>query len=143
MNPFSCSLRKRAWVIPVCSGMEVRPKVSKEISNRLVRIFTRNKKGWRPTNGVREKCQTDRYWKDYVLFYEYFHGDTGAGIGASHQTGWTGLVAPLIEMFGVLDPQQLLKGGKQAMYIRKESAPEDKNEPVPKTKKKPAAARKS
>ena len=105
-------------------------EVSKEIADRLVRIFTRDKKGWRPTNGVREKCQTDPYWKDYVLFYEYFHGDTGAGIGASHQTGWTGLVAPLIELYGNLDQQKLLKAGKKAMYIRKESASEDKKEPA-------------
>lgn len=105
-------------------------EVAKEISNRLVRIFTRDKKGWRPTNGVREKCQTDPYWKDYVLFYEYFHGDTGARVGASHQTGWTGIVAALIEMFGFLDAQKLLKGGKRAAFVRKGSTPQEKKEPA-------------
>jgi hypothetical protein len=95
-------------------------EVSNEISGRLVRIFTRDKKGWRPTNGVREKCQTDPYWKDYVLFYEYFHGDTGAGVGASHQTGWTGIVAPLIEMYGAIDAQKLVQSGKKAAFERGE-----------------------
>ena len=107
-------------------------EVCTEIANRLIRIFTQNEKGWRPTNGVREKCQTDPYWKDYVLFYEYFHGDTGAGIGASHQTGWTGLVAPLIELYGAVSAQQLIKGGKQAAFVR--------GKPAPKIKKKPAVA---
>jgi hypothetical protein len=58
--------------------------------------------------GGTEKFQTDSEWKDYILFNEYFHGDNGAGLGASHQTGWTGLIAKLIEIFGRTDPQQLL-----------------------------------
>jgi hypothetical protein len=95
-------------------------EVAQEIAKRLTRIFTQDKRGWRPTNGVREKCQTDPYWKDYVLFYEYFHGDTGAGIGASHQTGWTGIVAPLIEMFGTLDAKTSLRGGMKAAFERGE-----------------------
>ena len=61
--------------------------------------------------GGAEKFQTDPHWRDYLLFYEYFHGDNGAGIGASHQTGWTGVVAKLIEIFGRVDPQMLLEGG--------------------------------
>ena len=61
--------------------------------------------------GGAEKFQTDPHWRDYLLFYEYFHGDNGAGIGASHQTGWTGVVAKLIEIFGRVDPQALLEGG--------------------------------
>ena len=61
--------------------------------------------------GGAEKFQTDPHWRDYLLFYEYFHGDNGAGIGASHQTGWTGFVAKIIEVFGRVDPQALLKGG--------------------------------
>ena len=105
-------------------------EVAKDISDRLTRIFTRDKKGWRPTNGVREKCQTDPYWKDYVLFYEYFHGDTGAGIGASHQTGWTGVVAPLIEYAGSVDGQKFLKGGTKEAFNRGGTAPEDKKGPV-------------
>jgi len=75
-------------------------------------IFLRDKSGRRPVYGGTEKFQTDPYWKDYILFYEYFHGDNGAGLGASHQTGWTGLVAKLIEFFGRIDGEQLLSGGK-------------------------------
>jgi hypothetical protein len=83
-------------------------EVAREISDRLTRIFLRDKTGRRPVFGGAKKFQTDPQWKDYVLFYEYFHGDNGAGLGASHQTGWTGLVAMLIELFGRVDPQQLL-----------------------------------
>ena len=66
--------------------------------------------------GGAEKFQSDPYWRDHLLFYEYFHGDDGAGIGASHQTGWTGLVAPLIEIFGRLDAATLLEGGRAAAF---------------------------
>jgi hypothetical protein len=83
-------------------------EVAREISDRLTRIFLRDKSGRRPVFGGTEKFQTDPQWKDYILFNEYFHGDNGAGLGASHQTGWTGLVAKLIELFGRVDPQQLL-----------------------------------
>jgi hypothetical protein len=68
-------------------------EVSKEISTRLQRIFLRDQNERRPVYGGIEKFQTDPHWKDYLLFYEYFHGDNGAGIGACHQTGWTGSVA--------------------------------------------------
>jgi hypothetical protein len=87
-------------------------EVAREISDRLTSIFLQDKSGRRPVFGGTEKFQTDPQWKDYVLFYEYFHGDNGAGLGASHQTGWTGLVAMLIEVFGHVDPQQLLNEGK-------------------------------
>jgi hypothetical protein len=93
-------------------------EVSREISDRLVRIFLRDAKGRRPVNAQRDKAQFDPNWKDYILFYEYFHGDTGAGVGASHQTGWTGTVAGLIEMFGSLDAKKLLKAGKRAAFVR-------------------------
>jgi len=93
-------------------------EVSREIANRLIRIFTRDKKGRRPTNGEREKAQLDPYWKDYVLFYEYFHGDTGAGVGASHQTGWTGIVAALIEWFRSVEGNRLLGSGKKSIFAR-------------------------
>jgi hypothetical protein len=83
-------------------------EVARELSDRLTRIFLRDKSGRRPMFGGTEKFQTDPHWKDYILFSEYFHGDNGAGLGASHQTGWTGLVAKLIEIFGRVDPQQLL-----------------------------------
>jgi hypothetical protein len=75
-------------------------EVAAEISRRLVRIFLRDGEGRRPVFGRHEKFQNDRHWRDYVPFHEYFHGDTGAGVGASHQTGWTGVVAKLIEQSG-------------------------------------------
>jgi hypothetical protein len=100
-------------------------EVAREISDRLTGIFLRDKSGRRPVFGGTERFQTDPQWKDYVLFYEYFHGDNGAGLGASHQTGWTGLVAMLMEVFGRVDPQHLLKEGKPGS---KESEP--KAEPV-------------
>jgi hypothetical protein len=65
-----------------------------------------------PVMAAVRSCKNDPNWKDYVLFHEYFHGDYGAGLGASHQTGWTGLVATLIEMFGRIDGTQYLAGGK-------------------------------
>jgi hypothetical protein len=75
-------------------------EVAAEISRRLVHIFVRGKDGRRPVAGGAELFQSDPHWRDLILFYEYFHGDNGAGIGASHQTGWTGLVAKLIEQSG-------------------------------------------
>jgi hypothetical protein len=75
-------------------------QVAAEISRRLTRIFLRGGDGRRPVAGGAEVFQSDPHWKDLILFYEYFHGDNGAGIGASHQTGWTGLVAKLIEQSG-------------------------------------------
>ena len=93
-------------------------EVSKEISDRLGRIFLRDEHGRRAVNGGTEKFQTDPHWRDHVLFYEYFHGDNGAGLGASHQTGWTGLVAKLIQLYGLLDPAKTLEMGKQAAHIQ-------------------------
>jgi Glycosyl hydrolase family 63 C-terminal domain len=75
-------------------------QVASELSRRLVRIFLRGDDGRRPVAGGQEVFQNDPHWKDLILFYEYFHGDNGAGLGASHQTGWTGLVAKLIEQSG-------------------------------------------
>jgi hypothetical protein len=93
-------------------------EVSKELSNRLTRIFTLDEQGRRPVFGGTEKFQTDPQWRDYILFYEYFHGDNGAGLGASHQTGWTGVVAKLIQLYGIIDPDEILARGKQAGFIR-------------------------
>jgi len=87
-------------------------------SNRLTRIFLRDEAGRRPVFGGAEKFQRDPYWRDHLLFYEYFHGDNGAGLGASHQTGWTGVVAVLIEIFGKLNPQALLAAGQGAAFGR-------------------------
>jgi hypothetical protein len=96
-------------------------EVAREISNRLERIFLRDKSGRRPVYGGTEKFQTDPHWKDYILFFEYFHGDNGAGLGASHQTGWTGVVAKLIDLFGRLDAQQFLNAGKASAFAKEES----------------------
>jgi hypothetical protein len=74
--------------------------VAAEISRRLARIFLRGEDGRRPVYGAARRFQEDPHWRDLLLFYEYFHGDTGAGIGASHQTGWTGLVAKLLQQSG-------------------------------------------
>jgi hypothetical protein len=93
-------------------------EVAREISNRLTRIFLRDENGRRPVFGGTEKFQTDPHWRDNLLFYEYFHGDNGSGIGASHQTGWTGLVAPLIEIFGHLDARACLEAGRAAVFAR-------------------------
>jgi hypothetical protein len=68
--------------------------------------------------GGTEKFQNDPHWRDYILFYEYFHGDNGAGLGASHQTGWTGAVAKLIQLFGTIDAKTLQAGGKKAAFAR-------------------------
>ena len=91
-------------------------EVGKEIGDRLSRIFTRDEQGRRPVYGGTEKFQSDPHWRDYILFYEYFHGDNGAGLGASHQTGWTGLVAKTIQLFGLLDAEQVLQAGKSAAF---------------------------
>jgi len=93
-------------------------EVSKEISNRLTRIFLRDAHGRRPVYSGTEKFQKDPYWRDNIYFYEYFHGDNGAGLGASHQTGWTGLVAKLIELFGFLDATRVLGAGRQAAFTK-------------------------
>jgi hypothetical protein len=93
-------------------------EVAREIANRLTRIFLRDQSGRRPVYGGTEKFQKDPHWKDYVLFYEYFHGDNGAGLGASHQTGWTGLVATLIALFGRIDAESYLKAGKKGSFAK-------------------------
>ena len=67
--------------------------------------------------------QTDPHWRDYVWFYEYFHGDNGAGLGASHQTGWTGIIARLMHLFATTTPQQVLELGKKAGFVDVNAAP--------------------
>ena len=95
-------------------------EVSREIAQRLIGIFTRGKNGQRAVYGGTQAFQNDPHWRDHILFYEYFHGDNGAGLGASHQTGWTGLVAKLIELFGLIDAEQLLKAGKRHAFAARE-----------------------
>jgi hypothetical protein len=93
-------------------------EVAMDIARRLTRIFLRDDKGQRPVYGGTDKFQTDPHWRDHILFYEYFHGDNGAGIGASHQTGWTALVAKLIQMSHILDAEAVRKGGSRpVMHI--------------------------
>ena len=93
-------------------------EVAREIANRLTRIFLRDESGRRPVFGGTEKFQADPYWRDYILFYEYFHGDNGAGLGASHQTGWTGLVGGLIDLFGRIDGNQYLEDGNLGAFSK-------------------------
>jgi hypothetical protein len=99
-------------------------EVSHEIANRLTRIFLPDEQGRRPVFGGIQKFQTDPHWRDCLQFHEYFHGDNGAGLGASHQTGWTGLVARLIQMYGHLDAETFLKAGKRVkvQYVKPERA---------------------
>jgi Mannosylglycerate hydrolase MGH1-like glycoside hydrolase domain len=98
-------------------------EVAREIAVRLSRCFLRDAQGARPVHGSAARFQSDPHWRDLILFYEYFHGDSGAGLGASHQTGWTGLVAPLIYLVGGLDPAKLLAGGTLADGLRAATAP--------------------
>lgn len=72
-------------------------EVSHEIASRLSRLFMRDEQGRRPIFGDQDLFQNDPYWKDFLIFPEYFHGDNGLGLGSSHQTGWTGLIAKLIQ----------------------------------------------
>jgi hypothetical protein len=102
---------------PTGSGNEMTLfEVAREISTRLTRLFLRDENGRRPVFGGSEKFQTDPHWKDYLLFYEYFHGDNGAGLGASHQTGWTGLVGRMLQTLGFLQPEDLLRGQARRFY---------------------------
>jgi hypothetical protein len=86
---------------PTGSGVQMNLfEVAREIANRLISIFLSDEQGRRPVYGGTEKFQSDPHWRDCLLFYEYFHGDNGAGLGASHQTGWTALVAKLLQQSG-------------------------------------------
>ncbi|WP_165226660.1 MGH1-like glycoside hydrolase domain-containing protein [Aquisphaera insulae] len=89
-------------------------QVAEEISARLARIFLKDENDRRPVFGGAATFQEDPHWRDYILFYEFFHGDNGAGLGASHQTGWTGIVARSLSMFASLTPEQVLREGKLA-----------------------------
>jgi hypothetical protein len=89
-------------------------QVAEELVRRLSSIFLRNKDGRRPVYGGTKKFQEDPHWRDYISFYEYFHGDNGAGLGASHQTGWTGLIARAMHLFATTTAEQVLELGKTA-----------------------------
>jgi hypothetical protein len=84
-------------------------QVAEEITRRLTSIFLRGANDRRPVYGGTHLFQENPHWRDLVLFYEYFHGDNGAGLGASHQTGWTGLIAPLMRLFATRTAEQALE----------------------------------
>jgi hypothetical protein len=92
--------------------------VAEELSRRLSGIFLRDDQGRRPVYGGTKKFQDDPHWRDLILFYEYFHGDNGAGLGASHQTGWTGVVARMMHLFATSSSSAVLQRGKGATTIR-------------------------
>jgi hypothetical protein len=98
-------------------------EVSREIADRLTRIFLRDENGRRPVYGGTKRFQDDPHWRDHLLFFEYFHGDNGAGLGASHQTGWTGLVGKMIQLYGTLDMEKFLETGRRAQPAAREKEP--------------------
>jgi hypothetical protein len=102
-------------------------EVAREIARRMASIFLRDANGRRPVYGGTAKFQNDPHWRDLILFYEYFHGDNGAGLGASHQTGWTGLVATLLDLFGRVDAKdlELEQGQVAARIVREQVAGQD------------------
>jgi len=113
---------------PTGSGREMNLfQVAREIATRLTTIFLPGKDGRRPVYGGTEIFQKDPHWRNLLLFYEYFHGDNGAGLGASHQTGWTGLVASLIRLFGTIDEKSMLEQGREALR-QVGTRPRDKHE---------------
>ena len=100
---------------PTGSGRQMNLyEVAAEIARRLANIFLRDKDGRRPVYGEMAKFQDDPYWRDHILFHEYFHGDNGAGLGASHQTGWTGMIARSLHLFATVSPEDILAVGKKA-----------------------------
>jgi hypothetical protein len=107
---------------PTGSGREMNLyQVAEELARRLGAVFLRNERGERPIYGVTRKLQDDPHWRDLILFYEYFHGDNGAGLGASHQTGWTGIVARMWHLFATTSAEQVLAIGKTAAITDAES----------------------
>jgi hypothetical protein len=114
---------------PTGSGKQLNLfEVARDIADRLGNIFLRNEDGKRAVYGGTDKFQNDPNWRDYILFYEYFHGDNGAGLGASHQTGWTGLVAKTIQLFAMLDGNRFLEQGKKAIFAQKTENEKMQNE---------------
>jgi hypothetical protein len=93
-------------------------QVAEELSNRLARIFLKDEQGRRPVYGGTRKFQEDPHWRDLILFYEYFHGDNGAGLGASHQTGWTGIIARTMDLFARTTADGLLEQGRGSVFGR-------------------------
>jgi len=98
-------------------------EVAQELNRRLCSIFLRDKDGRRPVYGAAEKFQRDPHWRNYVLFYEYFHGDNGAGVGAGHQTGWSGLVARMLQLSVGIDAEKLLNAQRKPVLVPDQSLP--------------------
>ena len=108
---------------PTGSGKQMNLyQVAEEISRRLANICLKDKDGRRPVFGGTQKFQEDPHWRDYLQFFEYFHGDNGAGLGANHQTGWTGVIARTMHLFATMTPEAILKGGKKA-YFEAQASP--------------------
>jgi hypothetical protein len=91
-------------------------QVAEELARRLTHIFVRDERGRRPVYGAARKFQEDPHWRDCILFYEYFHGDDGAGLGASHQTGWTGVIARILHLFATSTAAEFLELGRMAAF---------------------------
>jgi len=108
-------------------------EVAREISRRLQSIFLKDSAGRRPVYGGNTKFQEDPHWRDHILFYEYFHGDNGAGLGASHQTGWTGIVARGMHLFATTTPEQVLELGKTAAITSNASNEESSRPAIART----------
>jgi Glycosyl hydrolase family 63 C-terminal domain len=104
-------------------------QVAEELARRLSNIFLKDGDGRRPVYGGTRKFQKDPHWRDYLLFYKYIHGDNGAGLGASHQTGWTGVIARIMHLFATLTPEQALVSGKKA-YLGSQALTEFAGSPV-------------
>jgi hypothetical protein len=98
-------------------------EVAEEIARRAANIFLRDKNGRRPVYGGSRKFQEDPHWRDYLLFYEYFHGDNGAGLGANHQTGWTGIIARAMHLFATSTAEEFLQLGKMAAHAETSGRP--------------------
>ena len=93
-------------------------QVAQELARRLTTTFLHDESGKRPSDGAAKKFADDPHWRDLVLFHEYFHGDTGAGVGATHQTGWTGCVAAIIHTNAVFTKELLLTPGAEATALQ-------------------------
>jgi hypothetical protein len=111
---------------PTGSGQQMTLwEVSQELAGRLAQIFLRDGEGRRAVYGGMEKFQADPHWRDYILFHEYFHGDNGAGLGASHQTGWTGLIAQILLFHGTVEDFEV---ALHAVAIRNTESSGDAND---------------
>jgi len=104
-------------------------QIAEEITRRLTAIFLKGKDKQRPVFGGERKFQEDPQWRDYLQFYEYFHGDNGAGLGANHQTGWTGIIARGMHLFATTTAEQVLELGKVAAFVRTDMPVRERKEP--------------